>query len=289
MAWEQFRMESGTAARLNDRDTAETDGVTEKQAEKRLAKAADQLAALQDILMADGSWAVLLVFQAMDASGKDGAIRNLFAAADPQGCRAYQFKEPSAEENRHDYLWRSVRRLPERGQIVAFNRSYYEEVTSTRVYPERLEEQKLPPHLRDTPEIWERRFRQINAFEQHLTENGTLVLKFYLHASHEGQREHLLDRLSRPEKQWKFSSSDMEDRAQWEKFMAAYEEALTRTNTAHAPWYIVPTDQPWFSRMVVAEAVVSVLEGLGLAYPEPTKEEREEMKQAEKKLKEEEG
>ncbi len=219
----------------------------------------------------------------MDGSAKDGTIKSVMSNVDPQGCEAHNFKEPSDEELGHDYLWRFVKHLPERGHITIFNRSYYEEVLSSRVHPERLDQQRLPAEAKGK-NIWKRRFDEINNFEQYLVENGTLVLKFFLHISKEGQRKRLLERMSLPEKKWKFSVSDIEERGYWDDYMHAYEDALNHTSTAQAPWYIIPAEHRWMASAAVAEVVVSTLKSLKLRYPTMSKEQRGEMMKAKEQL-----
>jgi PPK2 family polyphosphate:nucleotide phosphotransferase len=227
---------------------------------------------------------LLLIFQAMDGAGKDGTIKHVMSSIDPQGCKVTLSEKPGATEHKHDYLWRFVKHLPKRGQIGIFNRSYYEEVLSTRIHPERLEDQQLPPRIREARGIWRQRFAQINNFEQYLTENGIHVMKFFLHLSKEKQRERLLERLEVPEKKWKFSMNDIAERARWDEYMSAFEDAITQTSKRDAPWYIVPADHRWVSSSVVAELVVAKLKSLKLRYPQVSSDGKKEMEKARKLL-----
>ena len=227
---------------------------------------AKRLGKLQERLYAEGRWAVLIILQGMDASGKDTIIQHVMSGVNPQGCEVRSFKQPSAEELAHDFLWRTTLRLPERGHIGIFNRSYYEEVLVVRVHPEYLGGQKLPPSL-VTDNIWKERFEDIVAFEKHLARSGTLVLKFFLHMSQAEQSKQMLERLEDPEKHWKFNSGDLKERALWDKYMAAYEDAIRNTSTKDAPWYVVPADNKWFARLVVAGAVTDAMEKLNPQYP----------------------
>jgi len=226
----------------------------------------EALAQLQDMLYAQDSWAVLLIFQAMDAAGKDGTIKHVMSGINPQGCEVTSFKAPSPEDLDHDYLWRCAKHLPARGHIGIFNRSYYEETLVVRVHPEMLERQKIPPELVGK-DIWKERFKDIRGFERYLTRNGVVVRKFFLHVSKKEQRRRFLERLENPEKNWKFSASDLKEREFWDDYMEAYEDMIRHTATEDAPWYVVPADNKWFTRVVVAAAVVSTLGSLDLAYP----------------------
>jgi len=221
---------------------------------------------LQQLLYASNQRAVLLIFQAMDAAGKDGVIRHVMSGINPQGCQVFSFKHPSASELAHDFLWRTTRDLPERGKIGIFNRSYYEEVLVVRVHPGLLEKQKLPDKL-VTRDIWKERFKDIRAFERHLARNGTLILKFFLHVSKQEQKKRFLERIEEPSKNWKFSMGDVEERKLWDKYMAAYEDMIRHTSRPEAPWHVVPADNKWFTRLVVAAEVVEALDSLGLKYP----------------------
>jgi PPK2 family polyphosphate:nucleotide phosphotransferase len=264
----RFRIDDPGKFRLASFDPAQTAGLDfdKSQAKGRLAEDIKRLAELQKRLYADGRWAVLIVLQGMDAAGKDGVIGHVMTGLNPQGFDVRAFKAPSAEELAHDFLWRSAVRLPERGRIGIFNRSYYEEVGVVRVHPEFLERQKLPPKL-VKKDIWENRFKEIRDFERHLANNGTRVLKFFLHISPQEQRKRLLARLQEPEKRWKFSMNDVAERRLWDKYMVAYEEAIAATSRAHAPWYVVPADSKPFARLIVAAALIEALEDLDLRYP----------------------
>jgi PPK2 family polyphosphate:nucleotide phosphotransferase len=249
----------------------------------RLHRGLERLVALQERLYAQDRWAVLLIFQGMDAAGKDSAIKHVMGGLNPQGTQVFSFKRPSDEELDHDYLWRTVKALPERGRIGIFNRSYFEEVLVVRVHPEILGGGKLPESL-VTRHVWKDRYEDINAFERHLARNGTLIRKFFLHVSKEEQRRRLLERLDEPSKNWKFQAGDLEERDRWADYMKAYEQALSNTSTKHAPWFIIPADHKWFLRLAIAEVVVEALESLDLAFPKPSTEHREELAAARKRL-----
>jgi PPK2 family polyphosphate:nucleotide phosphotransferase len=236
----------------------------------------EALSELQDKLYAQDRWALLLIFQAMDAAGKDGAIKHVMSGVNPQGCQVFSFKAPSAEELDHDFLWRTSKCLPNRGDIGIFNRSYYEEVLVVRVHPELLQAEKLPSPL-VTKTVWQERYEDIRNFEQYLTRNGVIVRKFFLHVSKKEQKRRFLERLQNPEKHWKFSGSDMAERAFWGDYMEAYEDMIRNTATKEAPWYVVPADNKWFTRIVVAAAVIETLAGLGLDYPEVSKAKVKEL------------
>jgi PPK2 family polyphosphate:nucleotide phosphotransferase len=238
---------------------------------------------LQDKLMAEETHALLVILQAMDGSGKDGTIKHVASSLDPQGCTAVNFKKPSDAENKHDYLWRFHHEVPERGRITFFNRSYYEEVISPRVRPERLGEQSLPAGSK-TKDIWKRRMVEINNFEQYLTDNGVVVLKFFLNLSKEKQAERLLERTEEPEKKWKFSAADLENRELWDEHVKAHEEMLARTSTRAAPWHVVPADHRWFSALTVADLMLRKLRSLGPRYPAVRGEEKKEMAKARRRL-----
>jgi len=238
---------------------------------------------LQDKLYAQDKWAVLLIFQAMDAAGKDGAVKHVMSGINPQGCQVYSFKSPSSADLDHDYLWRCIKCLPNRGHIGIFNRSYYEEVLVVRVHPAFLAKQKLPPKLMGK-NIWEDRFEDIRNFEQYLTRNGVVVRKFFLHVSKKEQKQRFLDRIDDPLKNWKFSSNDANERDYWDDYMKAYEEMIQGTATKDAPWYVVPADNKWFTRVVVAAAVIEALDDLDLAYPEVDESKLKELAAAKKKL-----
>jgi PPK2 family polyphosphate:nucleotide phosphotransferase len=247
-------------------DTLEFTSEDKPRAKEALAMGVELLAELQDMLYAQDRWAVLLVFQAMDAAGKDGAIKHVMSGVNPQGCQVYSFKSPSAEDLNHDFLWRCGKCLPERGRIGIFNRSYYEETLVVRVHPEFLEKQRLPPEL-VTKDIWEQRFQDIRAFERYLTRNGVAIRKFFLHVSNKEQRKRFLGRIEEPDKNWKFSANDSKEREHWDDYMKAYEDTIRNTATKRAPWYVVPADNKWFTRVIVAAAVIEALSSLDLAYP----------------------
>ena len=279
-----FRIEKGKRFRLKDVDPGDTLDLESKQAAREgLRRGVARLAELQDALYAQDRWSVLLLFQAMDAAGKDSTIKHVMSGVNPQGCQVFSFKAPSPEEIDHDFLWRSSRRLPERGRIGIFNRSYYEEVLVVRVHRKLLGRQKLPPGL-VTGDIWSQRYEDINAFERYLSRNGTRILKFFLHVSRKEQKKRFLRRLDDPAKNWKFSAADVEERQHWDSYMEAYEEKIRATATEHAPWHVVPADHKWFTRLAVVSAVVAALEELDLAYPEVSPEEREKFEAARSKL-----
>src|SRR6476659_5958179 len=247
-------------------DTLDFSSEDKPRAKEALATGIDVLAELQDMLYAQDSWAVLLIFQAMDAAGKDGAIKHVMSGVNPQGCQVFSFKSPTSEDLDHDYLWRCVKCLPERGRIGIFNRSYYEETLVVRVHREFLEKQKLPPDL-ITKDIWKERFQDIRSFERYLTRNGVAIRKFFLHVSNKEQKKRFLERIEEPEKNWKFSANDAKEREYWDDYMEAYEETIRETATEDSPWYVVPADNKWFTRVVVAAAVIDALASLDLSYP----------------------
>ncbi|MBE2205322.1 MAG: polyphosphate kinase 2 family protein [Chthoniobacterales bacterium] len=264
-----YRVTDGKGFRLKNVDPDDTQGL--KSDDKSRAKDLLQfgvaaLAELQSKLYAQDRWSVLLVFQAMDAAGKDGTIKHVMSGVNPQGCQVTSFKGPSSEELDHDYLWRCKKHLPERGRIGIFNRSYYEETLAVRVHPEFLAAQKLPERC-VTKHIWDERFQDIRAFERYLSRNGTIVLKFFLHVSKEEQKKRFIERIELPEKNWKFSSADLKMRGFWDKYQAAYEETIRETATKSSPWYVVPANNKWFTRLVVAAAVIEALDSLDLHYP----------------------
>ena len=264
-----FRVTDGSDFRLKDVDPGETLGIgseDKSRAKEALATGVEALAQLQDMLYAQDRWAVLLIFQAMDAAGKDGTIKHVMSGVNPQGCEVFSFKSPSAEELDHDFLWRCSQRAPERGRIGIFNRSYYEETLVVRVHPEFLDKQTLPPEL-VTKDIWKERFHDIRSFERYLTRNGVVIRKFFLHVSKREQKRRFLERLENPEKNWKFSANDIKERAYWGDYMTAYEDVIRHTSTPEAPWYVVPADNKWFTRIVVAAAVIETLDALKLHYP----------------------
>ena len=279
-----FLVRPGSRPRLENRDTAFTAGFADEGAAREKSEAdRGELADLQDKLMAGETHALLVILQAVDGSGKDGTIKEVAAGLDPQGCTAVNFKKPSDLENRHDYLWRFHREVPERGRIAFFNRSYYEEIIAPRVRPERLGEQKLPPRVRAVG-IWKRRAGEINNFEQYLTDNGVVVLKFFLHLSKRKQAERLLERTQEPAKKWKFSAADLENRDLWDEHLKAHEEMLARTSTRAAPWHIVPADHRWFSALAVADLMAQKLRTLKPRYPAVRGEEKKAMERAARRL-----
>ena len=285
MKQSRFLVASNKKVRLKDHDTNFTDGYTdEAEARAKIETDCAALAELQDKLMAQETHGLLLLFQAMDGSAKDGTIKHIMSVADPQGCAAHNFKEPSEKENKHDYLWRFHKSVPARGEVGVFNRSYYEEVLATRVHPEQLEKQSLPSGTPKGGKLWKQRFGQINNFEQYLVENGIIVMKFFLHLSKEKQRERLLERTEKTEKKWKFSPSDIEERKFWKDYMRAYEEVLSGTSTKSAPWHIIPADNRWFTALAVADLVVTKLKELKLRYPAAKADEKREMAEARKAL-----
>jgi PPK2 family polyphosphate:nucleotide phosphotransferase len=262
-----FRITDGKKFRLKDIDPGDTRGLESKeQAVSHLQRGIQVLAEMQEKLYAQDQWGVLLMFQAMDAAGKDGAIKHVMSGINPQGTQVYAFKAPSAEELDHDFLWRTTRSLPERGRIGIFNRSYYEEVLVVRVHPEILGKQKVPKKL-VTKDIWEERFEDIVAFERYLARNGYAIAKFFLYVSSKEQKARFLERLERPEKNWKFSLADAQERNHWDEYMAAYEDLIRHTASDHAPWYVVPADKKWFARLVVAAAVYETMRPLDLKFP----------------------
>ena len=264
-----FRITNGKKFRMKDVDPGDTLGFkseAQPRAKEALASGVQTLAELQDRLYAQDKWAVLLIFQAMDAAGKDGTIKHVMSGVNPQGCQVYSFKSPSAEDLDHDYLWRCMKCLPNRGHIGIFNRSYYEEALVVRVHPEFLAKQKIPPRL-VTKRIWKERFQDIRCFERYLGRNGLVVAKFFLHVSKKEQKRRFLERAEEPKKNWKFSGSDMAERDHWDEYLDAYEDMIRNTATKDSPWYVVPADNKWFTRVVVAAAVVDTLDSLDLAYP----------------------
>src|SRR6266481_6286079 len=282
-----FRISKGKDFRLKDVDPNETREFTKEadkpRAKEALATGVTALAELQDKLYAQDKWAVLLIFQAMDAAGKDGAIKHVMSGVNPQGCEVYSFKSPSSEDLDHDYLWRCMKCLPNRGNIGIFNRSYYEEVLVVRVHPGFLAKQRIPLQLVGK-KIWAERFEDIRNFEQYLGRNGVVVRKFFLHVSKKEQKRRFLERIDDPMKNWKFSSSDTAERDFWDKYMEAYEEMIRETATKHAPWYVVPADNKWFTRVIVGAAVVDALADLDLAYPKVGEDKLKELATAKSKL-----
>ena len=282
----QYRITNGKRFRLDDidpRDTAHLQAEEKPQAKESLQIGIAALSQLQDMLYAQDRWAVLLIFQAMDAAGKDSAIKHVMSGINPQGCQVASFKVPSDEELDHDYLWRCNRFLPERGRIGIFNRSYYEEVLVVRVHDKILKKERLPPEL-ITKKIWSRRYRDIRGYERYLSQNGVIVRKFFLHVSRDEQKKRFLERIDTPEKNWKFSPADVRERALWKQYMQAYETAIRETATKSAPWYVVPADNKWFTRIVVAAAVIDALASLDLAYPKPDPKRLKELAEVRKLL-----
>ena len=274
-----YRITSGKGFRLKDHDPADTGGLDSEdkpEAKRMLANGVERMAELQERLYASDEWGMLLVFQAMDAAGKDGTIKHVLSGVNPQGCQVHSFKQPSAEETDHDFLWRTQRAAPERGRIGIFNRSYYEEVLVVRVHPQILAGQRIPPRLVGR-KVWDERLEDIAAYERYLARNGFAILKFFLNVSRKEQKRRFLERLDDPEKHWKFSTTDVRERAHWKGYMSAYEEAIRATATEHAPWFVVPADEKWFTRLVVAAAIVETLEGLDLAFPRVPDSKREEL------------
>ena len=275
------------AFRLKDIDPGDTLDLTSEDkphAKEALAMGIDALAELQDMLYAQDNWAVLLIFQAMDAAGKDGAIKHVMSGVNPQGCQVFSFKAPTSEDLDHDFLWRCTKCLPERGRIGIFNRSYYEETLVVRVHQELLEKQKLPRDL-ITKDIWKERFQDIRSFERYLSRNGVLVRKFFLHVSNKEQKTRFLARIEEPGKNWKFSANDAKEREYWDDYMEAYEDMIRHTATKAAPWYVVPADNKWFTRVVVAAAVIDALDSLDLEYPKVTDRKLQELAAAKRALK----
>lgn len=265
-----FRITDGKDFRLKHIDPEDTLGLKSEdkpKAQEALKNGIELLAELQDKLYAQDKWSVLLIFQAMDAAGKDGAIKHVMSGINPQGCQVYSFKAPTSEDLDHDYLWRCIKCLTERGRIGIFNRSYYEETLVVRVHEEILAKQKLPEKL-VTKHIWDERFQDIRNFEKYLTRNGTIVRKFFLHVSRGEQKKRFLERIDNPEKNWKFSSADAKERGHWDEYMKAYEDMIRNTSTKDSPWFVVPADNKWFTRLVVAAAVIDALASLELEYPE---------------------
>jgi PPK2 family polyphosphate:nucleotide phosphotransferase len=264
-------------------DTLEYTSEDKPRSKEALAMGISLLAELQDMLYAQDRWAVLLIFQAMDAAGKDGAIKHVMSGVNPQGCQVYSFKAPSAEDLDHDFLWRCIKDMPERGRIGIFNRSYYEETLVVRVHRDFLDKQKLPPEL-VTKDIWKERFQDIRSFERYLTRNGVAIRKFFLHVSNKEQKKRFLERIEEPEKNWKFSANDAKEREYWDDYMEAYEDMIRNTATKTAPWYVVPADNKWFTRVVVAAAVIEALDSLDLKYPKVSEGKLKELAAAKRAL-----
>jgi PPK2 family polyphosphate:nucleotide phosphotransferase len=283
---EPFRITNGKKFRLKDIDPGDTlhlESEDKPRAKEALAMGVQLLAELQDKLYAQDHWSMLIVLQAMDAAGKDGAIKHIMSGVNPQGCQVHSFKQPSPEELDHDFLWRSMKSLPNRGNIGIFNRSYYEETLVVRVHQEYLAAQKLPPKL-VTKKIWKERFQDIRNFERYLIHNGVVVRKFFLHVSKEEQKRRFLERIENPEKNWKFSATDAKERAFWDQYMKAYEETIRNTATKDAPWYVIPADNKWFTRLAIAAALITALDSLDLEYPKVDKKKLEELAAAKQTL-----
>ena len=281
-----FRVTDGNRFRLRDIDPGDTldlKAEDKPRAQEALATGVEVLANLQDMLYAQDRWGLLLIFQAMDAAGKDGAIKHVMSGVNPQGVEVYSFKSPSAEDLDHDYLWRCMKRVPERGRIGIFNRSYYEETLIVRVHREFLAKEKLPPEL-VTKDIWKDRFRDIRNFERYLVNNGIAIRKFFLHVSKKEQKRRFLERVENPSKNWKFSAADIEERKFWDQYMNAYEEMIRNTATPDAPWFVVPADNKWFTRAAIAAAVIDALASLNLSYPKVGEEKQKELVAVKKAL-----
>jgi len=281
-----FRVTKGSKFRLKDVDPGDTlhlQSEDKPRAKEVLSNGVQLLAELQDMLYAQDRWAVLIILQAMDAAGKDGTIKHIMSGVNPQGCQVHSFKSPSPEELDHDYLWRCMKALPNKGNIGIFNRSYYEETLVVRVHKEYLDNEKLPPGL-DTRNIWKERFQDICNFERYLTRNGVIIRKFFLHVSKEEQERRFMERIENPEKNWKFSASDVKERQHWDDYMKAFEDMIRNTSTENAPWYVVPADNKWFTRLVVAAAIIDALASLDLHYPKVDEKKLEELAAAKKTL-----
>jgi PPK2 family polyphosphate:nucleotide phosphotransferase len=282
---EPFRVREGTKVNLKRRPTLVKPVYDSREKYEALLRShIEELEKLQDILYASNQWALLLIFQAMDAAGKDSAIRHVFSGVNPQGCQVFSFKHPSTEELDHDFLWRTTRCLPERGRIGIFNRSYYEEVLILRVHPEILRAESLPAELVSGKRIWEGRYHSINGLENHLYRNGTRIVKFFLHVSKEEQRKRFLKRLEDPAKNWKFSQGDLAERKYWQNYMEAYEACLGATSTRHSPWYIVPADDKKNARLITSQIVLDTLRSIKMEYPKPDPQQRRELESIRKQL-----
>ena len=279
-----YRIEHGRKFRLEDFDPSDTSGINSKEkGEEMLQKGIAAMSDLQDKLYAQDRWTVLLIFQAMDAAGKDGAIKHVMSGVNPQGCQVHSFKQPSSEELNHDYLWRTMCRIPERGEIGIFNRSYYEEVLVVRVHEDLFNAERIPTSLVGK-NIWKERFEDINNYEKYLSRNGIVIRKFFLNLSKKEQKKRFLARLDEPEKNWKFSAADVRERECWDDYMKAYEDMIANTATEHAPWYVIPADNKWFTRVAVAAAIVDTLENLDLTYPKVDPARKKQLQIAEKEL-----
>lgn len=275
MKTEQFLVKPGSKIDLRDHATGFSGDYTDKkEAVKDLEKNITRMRELQDVLYAQDNYSLLVIFQAMDAAGKDSAIEHVMSGVNPQGCHVVSFKQPSSEERDHDYLWRHQKALPERGKIGIFNRSHYEEVLVVRVHAGILQGSQLPADIKADPDIWQKRFKHIRDWEDHLAENGTRIIKFFLNVSKDEQKKRFLDRIAEPDKNWKFADDDVKERGHWDEYMKCYEEAIAATSTKNAPWYIIPADKKWFTRLAVSEVIVQTLESLDLHYPVITDEQR---------------
>ena len=285
MKIEQFRVSENSKVNLRDHRTDFTGDYTDKkEAVKDLEKNVERLRELQDVLYAQDVYALLIIFQAMDAAGKDGAIEHVMSGVNPQGCHVVSFKQPSSEELDHDYLWRCQKALPERGKIGIFNRSHYEEVLVVRVHSGILQGQQLPADVKADKDVWKKRFKHIREWEDHLNENGIHVIKFFLNVSKDEQKKRFLSRIEEKDKNWKFSLSDVKQRKFWDDYMTAYTEAISATSTENSPWYVIPADKKWFTRLAVSEVIVQKLESLDLHYPMITEEQKVELVEAKKML-----
>ncbi len=288
MNHESFLVPPGNKINLKEYDPDFTGKFKSKEeAQEKLQADIERLAELQDVLYAQDTYALLLIFQAMDAAGKDGIIKHVMSGVNPQGCQVFAFKAPSPEELDHDYLWRSMKALPERGRIGIFNRSYYEEVLVVRVHPEILSGQKIPKKEKEDKDVWKHRYEDINNFERYLTRNGIAILKFFLNASRKEQKERFLERIEQPDKNWKFSFGDVKEREHWDEYMNAYEETFNATSTEWAPWHIIPADKKWFTRAAVADIIVDKLKSLNLKYPEVSEAHKQELLKAKEMLEKE--
>jgi PPK2 family polyphosphate:nucleotide phosphotransferase len=283
---DKYRVAPGTRVRLDDHDPRDTAGLDKKQAEVQLAEAREELRALQEKLWAHDRFGLLVVFQAQDAAGKDSAIEHVFSGVNPQGCEVHSFKAPTADELDHDYLWRAQVRVPPRGKIGIFNRSHYEEVLVVRVHPGFLRGQRLPGG-ESTEGLWAQRYQDIAAWERHLGNNGIVVRKFFLHVSREEQKKRFLERLTEPEKRWKFALGDVKERGHWDDYRKAYEDAISATSTDAAPWYVIPADKKWLTRLAVIRVLVDTLKGLDLQWPQPDPELEDELEAARRQLEDE--
>lgn len=285
MKIEKFRIKEGSKVDLDQHPCDFTDGFTDKRAaEDEVKQNIKRMQELQDTLYAQNIFSLLIVIQAMDAAGKDSVIEHVMSGVNPQGCHVVSFKAPSAEEMDHDFLWRCQQNLPRRGEIGIFNRSHYEEVLVVRVHPDIMKAEQLPEDVKNSPDIWKQRYRQIRNWEDTLYENGIHVIKFFLHVSKEEQKQRFLDRIAEPDKNWKFSSRDVKEREHWDDYMQAYTDAIEATSTEKSPWYIIPADKKWFTRLAVSEVIVQKLDSMGLHYPKLGKDEMADLEEAKRLL-----